>query len=195
TLAQFETGKRAAAYRDLGSALQDPAFRNEFFQDPIAAALVRTTIAPTVLNGSSKTNVIPREASADLDCRLLPGEDPDGFVRTINGIVDDDDVAVEVILNFPPSSSATDTPLFRAIREVGQAEGAVVVPKMLRGFTDSHFFRAKGIASYGFIPFDIGPEDDKRMHGIDERVSTTNLREGTRRLVEILTTLDRIDRM
>lgn len=185
-VATLETGARAEALRDLSKALAGAKFRDEFLRDPVAAALVRNTITPTVLSGSSKTNVIPAQASAEVDCRLLPGEEPAAFVRTIEDVVDDPEVKLDVILNFPPSASETPTPLFEAIRAVGEAEGALVVPKMLRGFTDSHFFRAKGIVSYGFIPLDVPPEDDDRMHGIDERVSIANLRDGTRRLVAIL---------
>lgn len=193
TMAELESGAKAEAYRNLAAALQEPKLRADFLADPIRAALVRTTITPTVLQGSNKTNVIPREASAELDCRLLPGQDPQALVKTIEGVVADPNVKVEMILNFPPSASPVDNPLFAAIGTVARAEGAVVVPKMLRGFTDCHFFRARGIPSYGFIPFEIPEEDDRRMHGVDERVSVANLRDGTRRMMAILRALDEPD--
>jgi acetylornithine deacetylase/succinyl-diaminopimelate desuccinylase-like protein len=192
-LAETESGKQRERYRDIRAALADPAFRDEFLQDPRAAALVHHTITPTVFTASQKTNVIPQTASADLDCRLLPGENPADFVRNVKAIIDDADVEVEILLNFPPSSSSTETPLFEAIRAVAGEEGATVVPSMLTGFTDSHYFREKGIASYGFIPFDLPPEERQRMHGIDERISTKNLRHGVRRLLRILRALDAHD--
>ncbi len=194
-LAETESGKQRERYRDIRAALADPTFREEFLQDPRASALVHHTITPTVLTASHKTNVIPQTASADLDCRLLPDEDPATFVRTVKAIIDDPDVDVEVVLNFPPSSSTTDSALFEAIRSVAEEEGAAVVPSVLTGFTDSHYFREKGIVSYGFIPLDLPPEDRQRMHGVDERISTTNLRDGVQRLLRILHALDAGDRL
>jgi acetylornithine deacetylase/succinyl-diaminopimelate desuccinylase-like protein len=170
--------------------LADPIFRKKFLSDPLDAALVRNTITPTVLTASEKTNVIPRTASAELDCRLLPGEDPDAFVRTITEVIDDRAVTVVPLLNFPPSSSATDTPLFVALRLLAKREGMVVLPSVLTGFTDSHYFREKGIASYGFVPFALTDDDARREHGINERMATANLRDGTRRLVELLQILN-----
>jgi acetylornithine deacetylase/succinyl-diaminopimelate desuccinylase-like protein len=188
--AATESGPRRARYRDLRAALKDARFRTEFLSDRHDAALVRNTIAPTVLSASQKTNVIPRSASADVDCRLLPGENPDTFVRTITDAVADPMVNVEVVLNFPPSSSPTDTALYRSLRRLAQQESTPVVPAVLTGFTDSHYFREKGIASYGFVPFALTEEEGGREHGIDERLSTANLRDGTRRLVELLQILD-----
>jgi len=183
-------GPRRERYRDLNAALQDGAFRRKFLSDRHDAALVRDTIAPTVLKGSSKTNVIPRSASAELDCRLLPGEDPDAFIRTLQRVVKDDNVHFEKILSFPPSSSPTDTALYRAIEKVAESEQTRVIPSVLTGFTDSHYFREHGIASYGFTPFVFTEEDEGLEHGSNERLSLENLHDGTRRLVEILQALD-----
>lgn len=191
SLAPLQDGAKRARYQALGEALRDPAFRDQFLADPLDAALVRNTIAPTVLAGSTKTNVIPRTASADLDCRLLPGEDPDAFLGELQRVVGDDAVQFEVLLNFPPSSSSTDSALYRAISRVAAAERAPVVPSVLRGFTDSHYFREHGVVSYGFVPFALSEEDERSVHGVDERLSRENIREGTRRLVAILEALDR----
>lgn len=185
-LAALEPEPQRSRFADLGKALRDPEFRREFLADARHAALVRNTIVPTVLNGSHKTNVIPASASAELDCRLLPGQSPEAFVQSVVEIIDDREVEVEVLLNFPPSSSPAATELFAAIEALARSEGAGVAPAVLRGFTDSHFFREKGIVSYGFTPFELAPEELARMHGADERISTENLREATRRLVELL---------
>jgi acetylornithine deacetylase/succinyl-diaminopimelate desuccinylase-like protein len=185
-----ETGGRRAQLRDLRAALKDESFRKTFLGDRHDAALVRNTIAATVLNGSQKTNVIPHSASAELDCRLLPGEDPERFVRTIKDAIADPLVSVEVLLNFPSSSSPTDTALYRSVSQLARREGLLVMPAVLTGFTDSHYFREKGIASYGFVPFALTDEDGSREHGIDERLSTANLRGGIRRLIELLQVLD-----
>jgi acetylornithine deacetylase/succinyl-diaminopimelate desuccinylase-like protein len=189
-LAPTEKEPRKTRLIDLRKSLGDAEFREQFLGDARDAALVRNTIVPTVLNGSPKTNIIPASASAELDCRLLPGESPDAFVRSIRDSIDDKEVDVEILLNFPPSSSPSESALFEAIRTIARREGTPVVPAVLRGFTDSHFFREKGIVSYGFTPFDLTPDDLGRVHGVDERIATENLREATRRLVEILRLLD-----
>jgi acetylornithine deacetylase/succinyl-diaminopimelate desuccinylase-like protein len=187
----YEAGAMRDRYANLGATLADPSRRDEFLAHPRDAALVRNTIAITVLKGSNKTNVIPSEASAEIDVRLLPGENPGHFVDELRSVVADEHVTLEVLLNYPPSSSPLDTPLYRAIERVAERDGAPVVPNVLRGFTDSHFFRERGVVSYGFVPIVLEEADERTIHGIDERISVENLREGTRRLVELLQEIDR----
>ena len=69
------------------------------------------------------------------------------------------------------------------------AEGAAVVPNVLRGFTDSHFFRNQGMTVYGFVPVILTDEDERRMHGPNERMPLENMSDGPRRLVAILEAL------
>jgi acetylornithine deacetylase/succinyl-diaminopimelate desuccinylase-like protein len=189
-LATLQTDARRTQYRNLRAALRDSGFRRKFLNDPHDAALVRDTITPTVLTASDKTNVIPRTASAELDCRLLPGEDPAAFVRTITATINDPAVSVGVLLNFPPSSSPTNTALYAALQRLATRDGTPIVPSVLTGFTDSHYFREMGITSYGFTPFALSEDEERREHGINERMSTANLRDGTRRLMELLDSLD-----
>ena len=71
-------------------------------------------------------------------------------------------------------------------RELG---GAPVVPSVTPGFTDSHYFREHGVESYGFVPFILAEDEEKTVHGTNERVSVENLRGGVRRLVTVLRAL------
>lgn len=191
-LAPTQTDARREQYKDLRRALADENVRREFLDNRHNAALVHNTLTPTVLSASQKTNVIPRSASAELDCRLLPGEDPAAFVQTVKTTIDDPDVTIDVLLNFPPSSSPTDTPLYRKIEALAHSESVPIVPSVLTGFTDSHYFREKGITSYGFVPVALNEEEDQREHGINERLSTANLRDGIRRLLHLLRTIDEV---
>jgi acetylornithine deacetylase/succinyl-diaminopimelate desuccinylase-like protein len=78
--------------------------------------------------------------------------------------------------------------LYQAVEEVARRHypGALVTTPMLAGFTDSHFFRRIGIASYGLAPFVLTEDESRRVHGNDERVSRANLEFGTRFIFEVV---------
>src|SRR5438552_1484816 len=119
------------------------------------------------------------------------GEDPAAFIAQLRSVIGDDAVAVETLLSFPASSSDPSSPLIAAVRQLAAADlgGAPVIPSVIPGFTDSHYFREQGVASYGFIPFVLTEEEEKTVHGSNERVSVQNLENGVRRLVMLLRTL------
>jgi acetylornithine deacetylase/succinyl-diaminopimelate desuccinylase-like protein len=190
-LAPLESEPLRSKLTHLGDALEDPIFLAEFTRNPRQNALIRNTMTPTVLEGSLKTNVIPEEASAQLDCRLLPGERPAAFLALLREVIADDTIRVETLLSFPASSSDSDTGLMVAVRRLAATElgGAPVIPSVITGFTDSHYFREHGVASYGFVPFVLSEDDEKTVHGVNERVSVENLRDGAHRLVTLLRAL------
>jgi acetylornithine deacetylase/succinyl-diaminopimelate desuccinylase-like protein len=187
-LARFEAEPLRSKLQHLSASLADPGFLTDFTRNPRQNALIRNTITPTVLEGSAKTNVIPAEASAQLDCRLLPGERPSEFVASLTELVSDEMVQLETTLSFPASSSPQNSRFVDAVRQLAATElgGIPVVPSVIPGFTDSHYFRELGIASYGFAPFVLGDEDGKTVHGSNEHVSVENLRNGVKRLVALL---------
>ncbi len=172
---------------NLQNSLKDPAYLQKFLSDPSQNAHVRDTITPTVLSASQKTNVISETAYAEVDCRLLPGSDPKAVMKEIKKAIGDNSIKLDVILNFPPISSPSRSPLMTAIatlatnRNTGQ-----VVPSMIIGFTDSHYFRQKKIVSYGFIPVEINPAEAKGVHGLNERIGVKELTDGIQRMVELL---------
>jgi acetylornithine deacetylase/succinyl-diaminopimelate desuccinylase-like protein len=186
------TGDPAAApFADLPRALAEPARLREFQADPRRAALIHNTLTPTVLQAGTKTNVIPGLATAELDCRLLPGEHPDGFVETLRTVIDDPDVEITRLLAFSPSFSPATGAAMQAIgRVVARQLGGTVVPSVLAGFTDSHYFRDLGIVSYGFVPFAQPDAERRRIHGTDERLAIDVLREAIRFLYHLLDDLD-----
>jgi acetylornithine deacetylase/succinyl-diaminopimelate desuccinylase-like protein len=172
---------------DLAAALKGPEFQKKFVSDPGQNAQVRDTITPTVLSASQKTNVISETAYAEIDCRLLPGSDPKTVVNDIKKAIDDDAIKIDVLLNFPPISSPSRSPLMTAIDSLARAhDQASVVPSMVIGFTDSHYFRQKKIVSYGFIPIEVLPAEGKGIHGINERIGVKELADGIQRMVQLL---------
>jgi acetylornithine deacetylase/succinyl-diaminopimelate desuccinylase-like protein len=165
--------------RDLRSALARPAFREAFLRDAHHAALVRNTLAISMLHGSDKENVIPGEASAVLDMRLLPGQDASKVQAEVEKLVADPAVEVQTLLSWTAHSTTRDTPLFRAIEAQAKQRdpGAEVLANVIGGFTDCNAFRAHGIACYGYMPLRLAPDAFAGIHGNDERVRISTLGE------------------
>jgi len=178
-----------AGFVSLSTALgEDSAFRRRFLANPSYNALVRNTVSINVIAAGSRTNVVPGSARAEIDARLLPGERCEDFRRAIEAVVADREVAVAVGLQFSSRSSPADTALFSAIEAVARLSElpALVVPRMMGGFTDAHWFRERGIVAYGFVPRWLTPEDARGIHGAGEKVSIANLQAGSETLLAII---------
>jgi acetylornithine deacetylase/succinyl-diaminopimelate desuccinylase-like protein len=189
--AALETGTRREKLRDLRAALADPAFAAEFTANPRQNAQVRNTISLTTLASGSKINVIPPQATAELDVRLLPDQDPQAFLAELSQVIGDESIAIETILRFRPASSPTDHELFTVLREIAlrRHPGSVVVSPLATGFTDCHYFRERGIPCYGFMPFELSERDVAFVHGNDERISVANVKSGARLSYELVVRL------
>ena len=188
-LAEKQEGERRQQFANLGQAIKEPDFLLQLQLDnPFLHALTRNTCTITRLEGSNKINVVPPEATAEIDCRTLPDQDHEEFIGLLESIINDPKIRIEKIMGFTPAVSTTDTELYRAIRSVVEKHypEADVVPMVSTGFTDSHFFRDLGIVSYGFDPTIVPAELDNTVHGNDERVPVESIRQGIRRLLEVL---------
>jgi acetylornithine deacetylase/succinyl-diaminopimelate desuccinylase-like protein len=191
--AHLEADGRREKLKDLRAALADPAFAAEFTAHPRQNAQVRNTISLTRLASGNKTNVIPPEASAELDVRLLPDQDPKAFLADLAQVIADDQVRVETLLTFPPASSPSNHELFTVLREIAARRhpGALVESVLATGFTDCHYFRERGIPCYGFLPFVLTDRDAALVHGNDERLTLDNVKSGTRLFYELVAQLAR----
>ncbi len=179
---------KRAAYRELAKSLTQPAFRAEFIKDPHNAVMVRNSLAITMLTGSAKENVYPAEASAVVDLRLLPGQDPQAVVAQLERVMHEPEVRVEPLLSSTAHSSPLDTVLFKAITALIKRHdaGAQVTPNFIAGFTDCNTFRAKGITCYGFMPMRLPMAETERVHGRDERIAIDDLAQATVLLHELV---------
>jgi len=176
-------------FLDIAHALQDPVFATQLqSEDPLLSGTTQNTCSITRLEGSSKINVIPAEASAELDCRLLPGQKVDDFIHLLEQIFDDHSLRIETIMSANPTSSPIDTELFRSISEVIQERypDSRLVPTFSNGFTDSRYFRELGIVSYGFEPAIIPAELDDSVHGNNEQIPLISVMQGFHDLLEIV---------
>jgi acetylornithine deacetylase/succinyl-diaminopimelate desuccinylase-like protein len=179
----------ARGFDDLASSLREPAFRARFFGRRDWAAMVRTTFAINMLRASQKLNVIPPEAVADIDCRVLAGDDPDELREWVTRAVNDDHVSVDFAREPKvPNLSPPDTEMYKALADTlaRRAPGVVVAPEILVAFTDSWVFRRMGLQAYGWSPFVLDEGEWRRVHGNDERISLENLHEGARAYTELL---------
>jgi len=147
------------------------------------SASTRTTFSPNVVSSGVKINVIPDNATIDIDVRTLPGDDGEPVLRMLADAIGDLWADCEVVFqkSNPATSSPVDTPLWDTLARVTGTlvPGATTVPMILMGATDARFFRRKGVVAYGYgllsekIPFD---EFSGMFHGNDERVDQESLR-------------------
>jgi acetylornithine deacetylase/succinyl-diaminopimelate desuccinylase-like protein len=157
----------------------------------LVAPLFSTTIAPTRLRGSDARNVMPARASVECDCRVVPGTTEDELASEL-AVALGTDVPHEVEFLEPPnggSVSPIDTPLYEVCRAwlAENDPGAVLLPTVCTGFTDSHFMRdAFGSVAYGFWPMRHTPYEVAAagIHSVDERVHVDDLGYATRFHVE-----------
>lgn len=157
-------------------------------RNPALRARLSNTVAVTTINTGIKVNVIPAEASATLDCRLLPDVDCDSFLKELKGVVADERVEYEILNRFVGAESSMDTRFLSVVHEVVQelAEGAHIAPEMTSGFTDSRIYRLRGVPAYGFVPCLVPPEELAGVHGHNERISVENIRLGLQVLYEVV---------
>jgi acetylornithine deacetylase/succinyl-diaminopimelate desuccinylase-like protein len=142
-------------------------------QDPLTNAMVRDTIALTMLQAGFKPNVIPAHAEATLDCRLLPDTDQEEFLATLRRTIDDPSIRIEILQPTEPApASPSDGVVYEAITAAARHvyPDAVLAPSMALGGTDSRFFRRLGVPAYGFLPFLLTKEQIATVHGVDEQL-------------------------
>lgn len=159
-----------------------PAIQYLLDSSPSTHALIRTTFAPTILEGSGKENVLPAKAHALVNVRIHPGDRLDDVEAYLRQTINDARVTIRPhgpIISEPSAESPITTPAFevlqRSIAEV--LPDAVVAPGLVLGATDSRHYRELSSAIYRFIPMRVTPEDTPRIHGTNERLSIDNYRE------------------
>jgi len=175
--------------RNIDEAILDPQFLADFQAGmPGLHSLIRNTCSITMLTGSQKINVVPPNAVAELDCRILPDQDSDEFLEGIRARVDDDHIEIEQIMLFGAAATSSDTSLYSLLVEKTREHfpGAGVAPSVLGGFTDSHFFRDIGIASYGYIPSIRTAAQAGGVHGNNERIGIETFNQGVQVMTEIV---------
>ena len=154
----------------------------------LVGATMQNTANPTVLRAGYKTNVIPTLATAEIDCRFLPGqeEELDATIRLLVG----NGIDVDVINYGIAVEAPLDTQLFEIMASALRAEDekARAVPYMISGGTDAKAFAGLEIECYGFSPLQMpaGLDYWRLFHGVDECVPIEGLEFGVRVLDRFL---------
>jgi acetylornithine deacetylase/succinyl-diaminopimelate desuccinylase-like protein len=192
-MAPYEPPEEAARYRNIRKAVEDRKFQQDVEKDESLNFLLRDTISLTMMGGSEQTNVIPPEAWANLDVRILPGGDPKALLEQIRRVVDDPNVTVEPLnAEFRQANySPTNTALYDAIRKVSAKyfPGTPVVPHITSGYTENQRYRPLGIEAYGFTPYTATDAEGGTEHGNDERVRVEEVRRAPKILYDVVMAL------
>ena len=150
--------------------------------NPLWNSMMRDSVAPTMLSAGVRNNVIPAEARANLNIRLLPGDTINVLLADLTKLVNDPQIRFEVQpdggLAAPPSSLESD--FYNLISKITAQEfgNVPVLPFQSTGATDSAQLRLHNVQAYGLQPFPLADEDFRRMHGDDERIPMTAFTKG-----------------
>ena len=157
---------------------------------PMWNSMMRDTVAPTILQAGVRVNVIPSQAKAMLNVRLLPGDTIDVLVNNLNKVVNDPTVKLEVEQDggLATPDSSMETPLYSLIVQQCAKEfgGAPVLPFLSTGATDSAQLRLHNVQAYGLRPFPLTAEDDARVHGDEERLPLSSIPKGVDLMARIV---------
>ena len=162
--------------------LTAPLVSRSLAQSPLGAALLHTTTAPTMLQAGIKDNVLPPEASAVVNFRILPGETIASVTERVRRVVDDSRISVGPLDSVPADPSPVSdvaSPAYRlvagTIEAMAPGEGLPVIPYLVMGGTDSKYWGAHSDRVFRFLAVPLAAGDEKRIHGVNERVAVADL--------------------
>ena len=177
-LATVSTPEDAHRYRSLEDPHSSAAIQRYFLENyPYHYSILRTSVVPTVIDAGFRKNVIPSEASAILDIRMLPDENVDEFYAQLAEVIDDPAIEIVPERIYRPAAppSGIDNAMFESLERVAKRmyPNAIVLPTMSTGGTDMAQVRAKGVPAYGIGPTRSVEERNSGngAHGDNERVA------------------------
>ncbi len=162
--------------------------------DPASAAALRTTTAPTMLQGSERENILPSMTKAFVNFRILPGESIKSVMVRTGSIINDERVKISVSGNpwEPSPITSTQSHEFEVIRKTITRvfPGTNSAPYLVLGATDSRYYSGISDAVFRFCPYVITREDLKSIHGIDEKISIENMAKSVEFYTRIIKNID-----
>lgn len=154
----------------------EPVIEKILLQQPASAALIRTTIAPTIFQAGEQYNALPEKATAIINLRLLPGDSLDDVNDFIVKTIDDQDIKVTVTGNEASRVSSVDSWHFKSIQQSAKNvyQDAVIAPYLMFAGSDARHYDTIAENTYRFLPVQLTSEDLSRMHGTNEHISVEN---------------------
>jgi acetylornithine deacetylase/succinyl-diaminopimelate desuccinylase-like protein len=196
---RIETGQLAEDMKAILQTPPNPDAVARLSKFPNFNATMRTTCVATMLSGGHAENALPQTATANINCRILPGEDPETIKAMLIKAINDTQVSVTAVKLANPSPPSPINPdVFKKIEMVTQQlfPQVPVVPVMSTGATDGRYLRIANIPTYGVSGI-FGDVNDVRAHGRDERVKVKSFYDGQEflyRLVKELSTKTTVKR-
>ena len=175
--------------------LFEPVVVRRLVAEPATAAAVRTTIAPTIIDGGTKDNVLPGSARAVVNLRILPGETVQGTIARVREVVADPAITISVVDTgddpsaVSPAGASEFRALAAAIRQIHP--DAVVAPYLVLGATDARHYASLTPNVYRFLPVRLASRDLERLHGVDERIGVADYLDAVRVYAQIIRNLAR----
>ncbi len=154
----------------------------------ILKAMYSDTASLTILKAGYKENVIPERAEAVLDVRLLPGSEPSAYIENLRAELNKyGSFEIKVLAEYPASLSPLEGPFLDAVERVMEAlfPGAVLMPVLATGFTDSRYFRRYGTQAFGIMPPFYTQDQIESIHGLDEKIGEQQLVEGIKTIAAL----------
>jgi acetylornithine deacetylase/succinyl-diaminopimelate desuccinylase-like protein len=168
----------------------DLAARRLSDHSPLWNSMLRDSITPTELRAGIRSNVVPSDAWANLNIRLLPGNSLGPVLLQMEKLVNDPLVQfrpeAETGSSAPDSSHTSELYQLIERKVTEQFPDAIAVPFLSTGATDSSQLRLHNVQAYGLLPFPLTEADESRIHGDDERIPLASFQSGTEFLYSIV---------
>ena len=191
TLTEAASGKVASVFKALASpagAIVARGVAPQLRRTGAVGLLLSDSITPTQIAAGYKSNVVPSEARASFDCRLLPDTNVDEFIRSMEKNARRRGGTIENVQQKGHGPVSAKGALFGILERATRAldAQAVTVPSLSPGITDARFFRARGATAYGWCPLMLTPELLATIHGHDERIPVEGFQKAVRATREMV---------
>ncbi|WP_153737535.1 M20 family peptidase [Aquibacillus halophilus] len=174
-------------------AIFEPVIENILLKQPASAALIRTTIAPTIFQAGEQYNALPEKATAIVNLRVMPGESLEDVKQFLEETIDDDEIEVKLSGSEASQVSSSKGWQFEAIQQASRNvyPQSVIAPYLMFAGSDAKHYDKISENTYRFLPVLLTSEDLKRMHGTNEHLSVENFVNAIKFYVEVIKEADK----
>lgn len=184
----------AAAMRAFAANPADEAAIATLRADPANVGRIGTTCVPTMVSGGHALNALPQRATTKINCRIFPGHSREAIMAELGKAVGMDVVRITDVTEGSVSTEASPMRadfVAASTKAIRKAWGPVpVIPTQSSGASDSMYFRALGIPSYGAVPV-FAKDSERFSHGLNERIRISNIGPGVTYFLSLITDLSK----